>query len=138
MNIEERIERLEKAVGIKDNERFEIYWNWILDKTTGLMWLSEPPNETYTWEEAKRICAEHYGARLPTIAEFVSLIDYSQSDPALPIEHPFKNVRSSYYWSATTSVRRIRSAWRIYMYYGYTHDYSKISEYYIWPVKERK
>ncbi len=48
---------------------------------------------------------------MPTIQELMSLIDPSQPAPALPLNHPFNNVRSSgvFYWSATTN--GTSSAW---------------------------
>ncbi len=44
--------------------------------------------------------------RLPTIKELMSLVDYGQNSPALPVGHPFTNIPSTGgYWSSTTSNR---------------------------------
>src|SRR5262249_3507422 len=67
------------------------------------------------WEDALAACnalADGQGGltdgsrigdwRLPNLLELRSLIDYSQYSPALPLKHPFRNVRTSLYWSSTT------------------------------------
>ena len=36
------------------------------------------------------------------VIDKTGLIDYSQSNPALPSGHPFEGVRSDDYWSSTT------------------------------------
>ncbi len=43
--------------------------------------------------------------RLPNSKELFSLVDRSQSDPALPAEHPFTNIQpdvGDLYWSSTS------------------------------------
>jgi hypothetical protein len=52
--------------------------------------------------------------RLPTITELLTLIDYSEFNPALPKNHPFENVRS-YYWSTTISPLSDWFAWNVYL-----------------------
>ena len=39
--------------------------------------------------------------RLPSFPELASLIDPSNANPTLPTGHPFTNVQSAHYWSAT-------------------------------------
>ena len=41
------------------------------------------------------------GWRLPSFPELASLIDPSNANPTLPTGHPFTNVQSAHYWSAT-------------------------------------
>ena len=85
-----------------------------LDKETGLVWEGSPgtgdPSATLMadWITAKSACnalqvGNREGWRLPTVQELASLVDPSQtSSPKLPAGHPFTNVQSSFYWSATT------------------------------------
>jgi hypothetical protein len=80
----------------------------VLDKETGLVWEQSPTaTPIFTWLNAQQHCnaltvGNRMGWRLPTIQELSSLVDPTQSDPALPAGAPFSNVQSSGYWSATT------------------------------------
>ncbi len=90
------------------NDRFvEVLSNTsVLDHETGLVWQKATNEEIYTWYEAQVYCYKlanggRHGWRLPTITELATLIDRNQtSQPKLPDNHPFTNVKS-YYWSAT-------------------------------------
>jgi hypothetical protein len=90
----------------------------VLDRETGLVWEQAPDGtNTHTWVNAQFHCNNlalvgRKGWRLPTIAELASLVDTSQSNPALPSGHPFTNVQSSYYWSASTFAGIASEAWR--------------------------
>jgi hypothetical protein len=86
----------------------------VLDRETGLVWEQSPsttgdnPISGMTWYNQSFHCINlntggRTGWRLPTIQELLSLVDRSQSNPALPSGHPFSNVQSSVYWSATTA-----------------------------------
>ena len=93
-------------------ERFEDNGDGtITDAATALMW---PKNgwrldllSALPWDEAKqRIAgfrlAGHSDWRLPTIAEWLSLIDEENQNPALVEPNPFVNIISHMpYWSAT-------------------------------------
>ena len=81
----------------------------IRDNETGLVWEKSPSSAALTWDEAHGSCmAKNISGkrawRLPSSLELASLLDHSVAapGPALPPDHPFRNVRSSYYWSATT------------------------------------
>ena len=103
--------------------RFIVLSNWasaaVLDRETGLVWekTPEPTPISVNWFNAIEHCSVlntggRLGWRLPTLPELQSLVDISQSNPALPAGHPFTGVllvTSSifgasfhYYWSATT------------------------------------
>ena len=79
----------------------------VLDRETGLVWERSPSTTTgATWFGQSFHCIDlntggRTGWRLPTIQELLSLVDRSQSNPALPSGHPF-NVQSSNYWASTT------------------------------------
>jgi len=51
------------------------------------------------------------GWRLPSVHEIASLVDPAKVNPALPTGHPFTNVQSSAYWSATTSAGSANDKW---------------------------
>ncbi len=81
----------------------------VLDRETGLVWEQSPSTSTFTWDGAQFHCINlnaggRTGWRLPTIQELQSLVDQSVPSPGpkLPSGHPFNNVQSSGYWSATT------------------------------------
>ena len=87
-------------------ERFELVMGYnaggvmlypaVLDKETGLVWQRDTDNTPKTWFEAWVYCYQltlgaRKGWRLPTIEELSTLVDPSQSNPALPLGHPFTN-----------------------------------------------
>ena len=100
-----------------------------------------------TWQEALDYVAgmnagtyANYGYTdwlLPNRKELSSLIDYSQSSPALPSGHPFTNVQSDSYWSSTSFAFDGSVAWRLIIDSGYILDFFKTSIYNIWPVRLR-
>jgi hypothetical protein len=82
----------------------------VTDNLTGLMWMKNAnlAGGTKTWQGAldyvKTLSTGgHFDWRLPNRKELFSLIDRSRYDTALPVDHPFQNVQSDYYWSSTTS-----------------------------------
>ena len=65
-----------------------------------------------------------------------SLVDLTQSNPALPSGHPFgSSVQSDYYWSGTSYASLTGSAWGVYLYDGSVSGGSKASTLYVWPVR---
>jgi hypothetical protein len=104
------------------SNRFLILTNWnseaVLDKETGLVWERSPEAIDHTWSEARSQCVtrttgNRIGWRLPSVHELESLIDPSVAfpGPALPPGHPFLNVRSGAYWSATSFAFEPSFAW---------------------------
>jgi hypothetical protein len=98
--------------------RFQLIWGGpsrvqpppaVLDKETGLVWQRETGAGVidFNWQLASQVCLNQTtglrkGWRLPTAAEFGSLVDPTQSGPALPPGHPFLNVPSiALFWTAT-------------------------------------
>jgi len=79
----------------------------VLDKETGLVWERSPSTGWQNWNSAQAYCnvsavGGRKGWRLPTLQELASLVDPTQFNPALPLNHPFQDVTPLFYWSATT------------------------------------
>ncbi len=79
----------------------------VWDKETNLVWERSPDTGTMLWASAMSHCAHRrvagrLGWSLPTVEELGSLADPSRANPALSAGHPFQNVQSFNYWSATT------------------------------------
>lgn len=88
----------------------------VLDKETGLVWEQSPATGTLDWNTARFQCTSlttggRKGWRLPSVHELASLIDPSVTNPILPPGHPFQNIQSAYYWSATTIADLPTFAW---------------------------
>jgi len=109
----------------------------VFDSETGLVWEQSPSTSAFPWSTntlsttAPTHCNDlnvgnRKGWRLPTIQELASLVDgdpANTSNPRLPAGHPFSNVQSSVYWSATTHATDTSGAWGVYsvgdvFYYG--------------------
>ena len=70
----------------------------VLDKETGLVWEQSPSTTRTGPPGAHAACITQniggrLGWRLPTIQELASLVDQTQSNPALTSGHPFSNVQ---------------------------------------------
>jgi hypothetical protein len=126
--------------------RFAVFGDCVNDNLTGLMWAKNAnlPGGTRTWQEALNevasinsgsgLCGYH-DWHLPNRKELRSLNDYSQNAPALPLNRPFTQVQSTYYWSSTSSASSPDSAWIISMSNGEVPWSNKASGYCIWPVR---
>lgn len=117
----------------------------VLDKQTGLTWARKAnvANKKLSWQDAVGFCQNlkinnQEGWRLPTKEELISILDTSQSDPALPEGHPFLDVRGvqggSAYWTSTDYKDDINTVWIIGMSFGKVQDSLKLFDYGIWPV----
>ena len=116
----------------------------VLDKETGLVWEKSPDATRRTWLDAIYYCytktvGGRKGWRLPTVEELASLIDTTQSNPALPSGHPF-NVQTYGCWSSTEYVDAPNgdSAWEVYMSNGYTRPSLKGNGDFVWLVRGGK
>ena len=77
----------------------------------------------------------HRDWRLPNIRELTSLEDLSQTNPILPLGHPFTGVQASRYWSSTTRADGTSYAWNVYLSFGYVDSNDKTNNSYVWPVR---
>lgn len=62
-------------------------------------------------------------------------MDSSQNNPALSLGHPFTNVQSAHYWSATTNAEDPTGAWFVYFGNGYVDGYNKTGSLQVWCVR---
>lgn len=90
----------------------------VRDNETGLVWERQPNSQTWDWITARNNCATkavggRKGWRLPAMAELTSLVDPSASGITLPPGHPFLNVQSGLYWTATVSAENPSLAWNV-------------------------
>ena len=95
----------------------------VRDTTTGLVWEQQPDYVHDVWSASIERCrGKHIGGidgwRAPAVAELKSLLDLSQHDPALPKGHPFGNIKSSIYWTATPSPTDDIVAWQVSFFSG--------------------
>ena len=113
----------------------------VFDKETGLVWEQSPNGvDERTWANARAHCANknvggRKGWRLPSFAELASLVDTSQPAPRLPPGHPFDNVQSSGYWSATTSAFNTAVAFHVDFDNGFVFTFDKSNGLFVWCVR---
>jgi len=115
----------------------------VTDHLTGLEWAEDAnlPGGARTWNDAIDYCnALSLGGyddwRLPDTRELLSLIDYSQDNPALPSGHPFDNVQSQRYWTSTTSTNDVPNrAWSVHLLRPIVDEYGKGVTYFVWPLR---
>jgi quinol monooxygenase YgiN len=122
----------------------------VTDNLTGLVWLEDADRfGEVTWhqalEHARKLASGSHGLsdgsrrgdwRLPNIRELFSLIDYGASDPIIPQENPFANVRSSIYWTSTSLAAAPTLAWMMTLGIGPTVFDLKLNPNRMWPVRK--
>ena len=118
----------------------------VLDKETQLVWEQSPDTGKRTWFDALSHCYQREvgtrlgsrkGWRLPTIEELASLVDPNNpnGNPDLPPGHPFSNVQSSSYWSATTLATQTGNAWLVSLINGLVLNDDKPFTNFVWCVR---
>ena len=112
----------------------------VLDKETGLVWEKSPDTLLRNWTTATDYCYNkalggRKGWRFPTVEELASLVDPSMTNPALPSGHPFINVQSDNYWSATTYPGYTTTAWCVDFSNGYVNPNNNTLTNYAWCVR---
>jgi len=95
----------------------------VKDNQTGLIWEQEPDRIHDVWSASVARCATktvggNTGWRAPSVDELKTLIDSSQHDPALPTGHPFSNIKSEIYWTATPHPTDDIVAWQVSFFSG--------------------
>jgi hypothetical protein len=120
----------------------------VTDHLTGLVWLKDATRFSGRgWTPALNVCnnlAEDGGDltdgsgagdwRLPNNRELRRLIDFGNTDPALPEGHPFIVPVSGSYWTSTTATNNTGRAWRIEA--GEMLNDPKNAANLVWPVRD--
>jgi len=122
----------------------------VTDNLTGLIWLKNSNCwGVLNWTNALSMsnglangsCELSDGSdagdwRLPNVNELHSLIDLTQSHPALPSGHPFTGVQNVDCWTSTSNAADPGSALYVGLSNGVVGDYTKfLPLYYVWPVR---
>jgi hypothetical protein len=125
-----------------DSDRFTCLFGDTLvrDNETGLVWDRDPDTGTGVWTSAISGCAQREvggrkGWSLPMREQLASLVDNDNSDPALPTDHPFLNVQSAFYWSASTTAGNPSVAWFVHFDSGSVTNDSKDIFQHAWCVR---
>lgn len=86
--------------------RYTISAGTVYDTKTKLTWQQTAPTTDYTWTDAKNYCAGvgdslgGQGWRMPTVKELVTLLDYSEINPAID-PTAFPSTPLAAYWTIT-------------------------------------
>jgi hypothetical protein len=124
--------------------RFLVQTDWaseaVLDKETSLLW-ERAPQGAGPWVNALLYCTNkttggRKGWRLPSVHELASLVDpFVTPGPTLPPGHPFINVQSAGYWSATTRADLPTFAWLVFFDGGPVGTGNKSVTFHAWCVR---
>jgi hypothetical protein len=125
--------------------RFTEKENTVLDNLTSLEWTKNANFAEFplAWQEALRFIKTMnkettFGFsdwRLPNRRELRSLISHQTKNPALPENHPFKDVFLNWYWTSTTAAINTAYAWHLHME-GARMFYGRKDQFFlVWPVR---
>jgi hypothetical protein len=114
----------------------------VLDKETGLVWERSPQTTAVSSSNVRLTCANkavggRKGWRLPSLPELASLVDPSVASPGptLPSGHPFLNVQSTNYWSASAHAENPALMWGVGFNNGAALSLSKAFDQRAWCVR---
>lgn len=119
----------------------------VRDNETGLVWEQSPLTTIHPWdfsagfpESAPAQCTNRTtggrkGWRLPSVHELASLVDPANVNPSLPTGHPFTNVQSAFYWSASSDADVPANAWNVRFVDGGVFDGDKSITFHVWCVR---
>jgi len=114
----------------------------VLDKETGLVWERSPQTTAVSSSNVRLTCANkavggRKGWRLPSLSELASLVDPSVASPGptLPSGHPFLNVQSTNYWSASAHAENPALMWGVGFNNGAALSLSKSFDQRAWCVR---
>lgn len=109
-------------------DRFEVNNGVIFDNNTGLMWMQEPLEGEFAFDEAcelKREFAGYSDWRLPNIKELISIVNYETVNPCCYEKFLFCGKENKYFWSSTAYACNTVVAWCVDFYDGYVSDYGR-------------
>ena len=113
----------------------------VLDRETQLVWEQSPDTNVTSWALARTECMSRdidgrKGWRLPSVHELASLVDPTQVGLSLLTGHPFSNVQTEHYWSATTNAEIPTDAWTVrFLQTGPVATFAKTNGLYVWCVR---
>jgi hypothetical protein len=114
----------------------------VLDKETGLVWERSPQTTAVSSANVRLTCANkavggRKGWRLPSLPELASLVDPSVASPGPTLSpgHPFLNVQSTNYWSASVHVENPALMWGVGFGNGIVLGLSKAFDQRAWCVR---
>jgi hypothetical protein len=139
---------LQKGVDWPDQRFTDNLDGTVTDNLTGLIWLKDATHfSSRGWTPALAACnnladdgialTDHSVPgdwRLPNNRELRSLIDFGNSNPALPTGHPFVVPVSGSFWSSTTAMNNTGRAWQIED--GAMLNDPKSTSNLVWPVRD--
>ncbi|MDT7041193.1 DUF1566 domain-containing protein [Candidatus Nitronereus thalassa] len=108
----------------------------VRDNETGIVWERSPSAfPSASWATGMETCANKFvrvddgiekkGWRAPSFNELASLIDRTAVSPKLPPNHPFSNIQSFWYWTATSFTEDSSQAWAVLLGAGVLTKLSK-------------
>jgi hypothetical protein len=118
--------------------------NIVMDNLPSLVWSGDAnldglKNWANALSFANGLTTCGYGDwRLPNSKELFSLVDRSQSVPALPAGYPFANVQpgaDNRYWSSTSYASDPGMAWALGMLNGSLNPWTKTDTAFVWPIR---
>jgi len=121
--------------------------NIVTDNLTSLVWPADANLDGLkTWVNALSFANSsttcgYEDWRLPNAKELFSLVDRSQSNPALPADFPFTNVQPGVddrYWSSTSYGSDPDMAWALGMFVGSLAPWTKTDAAFVWTVRGGK
>jgi hypothetical protein len=125
--------------------RFLLENETVIDRQTGLMWTKNAALLDFpmSWSEALNIVKElnkstlygYQNWKIPNRKELLSLMSHNTINPSLPIDHPFTNVFTGYYWTSSTCARLPDQAWYIHLGGARVFKGMKYGSYMVWPVR---
>ncbi len=125
--------------------RFALMFNdeAVKDTVSGLVWEREPDYIFDVWDRSLNRCVTktvggRQGWRTPSIDEIKTLVDQDQQDPALPAGHPFRNIKSSIYWTSTPHPTDDIVAWQLSLFSGQPVTDQKSGTRRVWCVLKQE
>lgn len=129
-----------------ENGGTEVGTRWIVsfsgrtvcDLDTNKTWEQHPLSAERNWDDSIAYCQNlglGGGWELPELDVLETLVDTNNSAPALPTGHPFDNVQSDRYWSATTHVGAPTFAWGVVFGNGFVFTLNKTLTSFVWCVR---
>jgi len=130
-----------------DSERFTCLWGDIAvrDNETGIVWDRAPATGVSSWITAITHCANREvggrkGWSLPMREQMATLVDTQSAlcnggGPCLPDGHPFSNVQSANYWSASSHALVPTFAWVVFFSNGVVNYNDKDNTQLAWCVR---